>query len=880
MRNERRQHNDRRAAACAPDRRPAAAMLWGISPLPPTGVGGFLEQSRLLASGLRIAAAAQGSMVLLITAVLAATGRAGAIAETALPPLIAIAATLIAVPIQKREPTSDHSFRIRYSAMAALAFVAGMGWGSTAIFPGPFGGLLAVAGGALLLLSLSPLPLAALAAAAGLGLAMIARGQDFAAVAASGTAVAAIALMLPARMRIRLATAARAADSEASWQKASGLLADFEESGRGWFWETDAGGRLTYVSPQLAVQIGQVSEDLIGRPLTDLFADESATEQKSPRGERTVGFHLSARFAFADAVVRAAGSRNERWWSLSGRPASDENGNFIGFRGNGTDLTEMRKSEAEVTWLARFDSLTGLPNRAQMRQTLEMALRDARPGGTGCALMLLDLDRFKSVNDTLGHPVGDTLLRQVSERILSAIGEGGRVGRLGGDEFKVVIPGTNDRAHIGVIADEVIARISAPYIIEGHTVSIGGSIGVAVAPTDGDCPDQLVRNADLALYAAKADGKGVFRFYEPEMHSSARDRRLLEMDLRNALSEGTGLHLRFQPIVKADGGAIVGFEALSRWTHPTRGEVSPSLFIPIAEEIGLISQIGEWVIRNACQEAAAWPDPVKVAVNISPIQFANPSLPTIVLRALADSQLPPHRLELEITEGVFLTNSAASEAMFARLAAIGVRFSLDDFGTGYSSLGYLKRAPFNKIKIDQSFVRGAAIPGNRNAAIIRAIVTLAESLGMETTAEGAETHDELELIRSLGCSQVQGYIFGRPMLPEDARALFVGGGVIEAAGFASARPPRIAVLRSALLWCGDKRQMVRIRNVSEGGAMAETDQDVPVGCAVELAFPGGDSVKGEVRWSEAGRFGIQFNENVSIVHLTQARVAGRNIRVA
>ncbi|KRB82432.1 diguanylate cyclase [Sphingomonas sp. Root710] len=652
--------------------------------------------------------------------------------------------------------------------------------------------------------------------------------------------------------------------------KAAVLLREFEENRRGWFWETDARGLLTYISPQIASAIDLPVEELIGSPMTGLVLHERG-DGGTGDGERTLGFHLSTRLAFSEIAVRAAAGTEIRWWSLSGRPAFDEYGTFLGFRGSGTDLTEMRRSEAEVKRLASYDSLTGLPNRILMRRTLDESLHDIAGRPKRAALFMLDLDRFKSVNDTLGHPVGDSLLRQVAERLQRVVHNDGQVGRLGGDEFNVVLPGIVDKHRLATLATAIIAEVSKPYLIDGAHVSIGASVGIAIAPDDGATADALVRNADLALYAAKADGKGVHRFYEPEMHASAKERRLLEMDLRNVMNE-SGLHLVYQPVVNADSEAIVGFEALARWNHPTRGPVSPGEFIPIAEEIGLIPQIGEWVLRTACLEAANWPDSVRVAVNISPIQFANPSLPGIVMSALAASQLPPHRLELEITEGVFLNDDAATDAMFARLKAIGVRFALDDFGTGYSSLGYLKKAPFNKIKIDQSFVRGAAVPGNRNAAIIRAIVALAESLEMETTAEGAETPEELQLIRSLGCSHIQGYIFGKPMLSDEARARVAGSGKLVMPSLVVTRDPRVAVLRAATIKSPRGTETGRVRNLSRSGAMIECGIPFRPGEAVTLDFGDGMPVKGVIRWNDEDRFGIAFDEPIEEAQLSPQRM--------
>jgi len=657
--------------------------------------------------------------------------------------------------------------------------------------------------------------------------------------------------------------------SVGSAMKASVLLREFEENRRGWFWETDARGNLTYISPQLAAAVELSVDDLLGTSMTSIVLHERGNGRGE--GERTLGFHLSTRLAFAEIAVRAAAGKDVRWWSLSGRPAFDEYGEFLGFRGSGTDLTEMRRSEAEVKRLASYDPLTGLPNRILMRRTLDESLRDVAGRPKRTALFMLDLDRFKTVNDTLGHPVGDSLLRQVAERLTLVVQQDGQVGRLGGDEFNVVLPAIVDQTRLASLAEAIIQEVSQPYLIEGSHVSIGASIGIAIAPDDGATADALVRNADLALYAAKADGKGVHRFYEPEMHATAKDRRLLEMDLRKVMSE-SGLHLVYQPVVNANSEAIVCFEALARWHHPTRGMVSPGEFIPVAEEIGLIPQIGEWVLRTACLEAANWPERVRVAVNISPIQFANPALPGIVMSALAAAQLAPDRLELEITEGIFLNDDAATDAMFARLKAIGVRFALDDFGTGYSSLGYLKKAPFNKIKIDQSFVRGAAVPGNRNAAIIRAIVALAESLEMETTAEGAETPEELALIRSLGCSHIQGFIFGRPMASDEARARVAGSGKLAMPGLLISRDPRVAVLRSATVSGPRGSGPGRVRNLSRSGAMIETSMPFTPGEALLLAFADGGSIRGVVRWADEDRFGIAFDELIELDQLAPQRM--------
>src|SRR3954453_668285 len=612
---------------------------------------------------------------------------------------------------------------------------------------------------------------------------------------------------------------------EAQARKALHFVDEFENSGRGWFWETDSFGTLSYVSGQLAEDFQCDPEALLGRQFNDLLSvDTHAPDSIEER--KTLGFHLSARFPFSDVVVRPA-SEQDVHWSLSGNPIFDDLGRFLGFRGIGTDLTEQRRSEQEISRLARFDSLTGLPNRAMMRQTLDEALRNAPHRQKGCALFMIDLDRFKNVNDTLGHPVGDALLRQVGERLKSVMGNHGQVGRLGGDEFQAILPGSVDLGLLESLARTLIEQVSRPYNIERHKVMIGASVGIAIGDPGRASADALVRNADLALYAGKGAGRGKHRLYEPSMHSEAAERQLLENDLRQAIERGE-LWVAYQPIVRTAGEEISGFEALVRWNPPSRGPISPEKFVPLAEEAGLIGAIGEWVLRTALEEAAQWPDHVRVAVNLSPLQFNDPMIVELVGNHLKETAVRADRLELEITEGVFLAEGDSTDETFAGLKKLGVRLALDDFGTGYSSLGYLKKAPFDKIKIDQSFVRGAASSTNRNAAIIRAIVTLAETLGMDTCAEGVETHDDLQLIRELGVSMVQGYIFGRPGDAATAREL-ANRATVEADGYQCVREPRHRLMRRAVACIDDERVEVKMRNISSMGALVECHLPVSPG---------------------------------------------------
>jgi diguanylate cyclase (GGDEF)-like protein/PAS domain S-box-containing protein len=649
-------------------------------------------------------------------------------------------------------------------------------------------------------------------------------------------------------------------EREHEQRRAEELLAEYEETGQGWFWETDRRGQLTYVSRRIAKLLGKSQAELEGRPFTEIFVLENQ-EQES---ERTLVFHLSTRSSFQELPVRAATNEaEERWWSITGRPVTDQFSNFLGFRGSGTDLTETRKSQRHVVELARFDSLTKLANRFQMAEWLEKILDAPRVENKACAIFLLDLDRFKQVNDTMGHPAGDALLRQVADRLRTTVATNGRVGRLGGDEFQVILPGRIARDQLAHLARRIIENLSQPYSIDGARVTIGASIGVALSPDDGTTSEELIRNADLALYAAKDGGRGRHHFYAQDLHSDARERQQLEQDLRDAMANG-GLELHYQPQVRVTTERITGFEALLRWNHPVHGYLSPAKFVPVAEDAGLIPQIGEWALRTACHDLAQWPEEVRVAVNVSPLQFANPALPAIVTSALAAAGVSPERLELEITESVFLGEDKATEPMFTALKRVGVRLALDDFGTGYSSLGYLKSAPFDKIKIDQSFVRGATVAGSRNGAIIASIVSLAEALGMETTAEGVETLDELDLVRMLGCSHVQGYIYSKPLSVADALLQLEGGLTAIARGPRSARAPRQTMLRKVRLDYDGQEYEGTVRNISPRGAMIEGLWNVPAGTVFAVQLAEGLLVHGTSKWCNEDRMGVEFDRPLPV----------------
>ena len=434
------------------------------------------------------------------------------------------------------------------------------------------------------------------------------------------------------------------------------------------------------------------------------------------------------------------------------------------------DITEQRRSEAKIAYMALHDALTGLPNRVLLNERLEYALSRVKRGEI-VAAHLLDLDRFKDVNDTLGHPTGDKLLRMVADRLGALARETDTIARMGGDEFAIVQVGIAQPSDATVLAQRIIEVVSEPYDIDGHQVIIGTSVGIAVGPADGASPDQLMRNADLALYRAKDKGRGIFRFFEPEMDTQMQARRAMEGDLRKALVAGE-FELHYQPVVNLERNEITGFEALIRWHHPVKGMIAPGEFIPLAEENGFIVQLGEWALRNGCATAAGWPDDLKIAINLSPVQFRNPGLVQVVFSALAASGLPARRLELEITEAVLLEDNDAILATLYQLRELGVRIAMDDFGTGYSSLSYLQRFPFDKIKIDRSFI-GSMADGAGGLNIVRAVAALANGLGMTTTAEGVETQEQWHAVKSEGCTEMQGYLFSKPRPAEEIRQLFL-----------------------------------------------------------------------------------------------------------
>ena len=536
------------------------------------------------------------------------------------------------------------------------------------------------------------------------------------------------------------------------------LLREFEQSTSDWIWGFDADGSINRLSGGFTAATG-VSEDAL-RGADFVHFLRCITPPSDPlmvHLERDVG----GRQTFQDIELRVIADGKDCWWSLTGKPAFDEAGTYLGYIGTGSDVTERKVAERRITMLAHHDPMTGLLNRTKFTEQLNSCVARLERYGSPFSVMFLDLDQFKSVNDSKGHMAGDKLLVQVARRIDGLVRESDLAARLGGDEFAIILPNDADADNAARLATRLIEEIKQPYAIDGDHVAIGVSIGIAMAPMNGTRPDQILRNADLALYRAKADGRSVYRFFESQMDSEARERRLLEVELRDAIGNDE-LVLYYQPLVSAVDERPIGFEALIRWNHPIRGPVPPAEFIPIAEHSNLIVDIGDWTIVQACMAAVTWPEHLTVAVNLSAKHFRRADISLIVQKALAMSGLAPQRLEIEITEGLLMENPDEVVLKLAEIRNLGVTIAMDDFGTGYSSLSYLLKFPFDKIKIDRSFV-DASSDDEVARDILKAIASLGKTLKLRITAEGVETRAQAEFLAEIACHQLQGFYFSRPL---------------------------------------------------------------------------------------------------------------------
>jgi diguanylate cyclase (GGDEF)-like protein len=533
----------------------------------------------------------------------------------------------------------------------------------------------------------------------------------------------------------------RAAEDSAETIKL--LLNDFTEQGSDWLIELDANGILINPSERLAEAALRPVQTLEGKAFLSLFEEGKDTEN--------LASHFKRGRAFRHSIVPITAHGERRWWSISARPTTGGN---CAYRGVVTDITAQRQAEEKVSYMAHYDGLTDLPNRFLFNESLYRAFNRRSKVG----LMYLDLDNFKAINDTLGHPVGDQLLKAAARRLEACVTEGELIARLGGDEFAILVAAKN----VGKIEDMAAAIVKAmaePFSLDGHDVVIGTSVGIACGPEHGENAEKLLQNADLALYTAKTLGRNRAACFEPGMDEAAHARRLLELDLRSSLGKDE-MRLHYQPLINVETGMATGYEALIRWEHPERGIVMPNSFIPIAEETGMIVQIGEWVIRQAIDDLVNWEEHLSVSINLSPAQMRSPTLVSTLINALARTGVDPVRVCLEITETVLMQDSEANIETLHKLSGLGVQIALDDFGTGYSSLNYLRSFPFNKIKIDRCFVNDIDTREDCQA-IVRSVVSLANSLGMTTTAEGVERSEQFDQLRIEGCGEVQGFLYSK-----------------------------------------------------------------------------------------------------------------------
>lgn len=636
------------------------------------------------------------------------------------------------------------------------------------------------------------------------------------------------------------------------------MLDELEQSGLGWFWASDASGNLTYLSGAIAARLDVPLGDLIGHAMTTIFA----AADREGRG-KSLSLMLGAHKGFAGMAVRAARNPEGAVLRLSGQPVTSADGRFLGFRGTGTDITEQYHREEETARLARFDSLTGLSNRHRMAHQIEATLTAFKAARRSCAVMMIDLDRFKHVNDTLGHGAGDELLKQVAARLERAIDRECEIGRLGGDEFQIMLPDIDDRGVLGDLAMKIITMLRQPYSLDDGRCVIGASVGIAIAPHDGVTREEIVRAADLALYAAKNGGRAQYRFFSGELENETIFRRRLEQDLGTALREEQ-LFLRFEPIVEASAGnTVCALEAHVCWNHAERGVIDEEEFAKIVEGSAMLGEVGRWAIAAACARAAQWPGSVRVAVNAPVALFLADDFVTVVANAIDSAGIIPSRLELEISEAVFFGDASVVDRTLAALFKLGVRLTLDEFGSGYSSLAYLRRAPFDSIKIDQKLVAEAERQDSRELGLVRAIVALAGALQMDTIATGIESATLLASLTECGVRYLEGPIFSEPVDEDTVEQEMAGGAWnIDPAAERTRRARRRTVFRKIQVIHDDYAYEVTLRNLSKTGALIEGVADVPKGTQFVVDLGGGQLAVATVTRSNGDVQGLEFEQSL------------------
>ncbi len=632
------------------------------------------------------------------------------------------------------------------------------------------------------------------------------------------------------------------------------MLDELEQSGLGWFWASDKSGNLTYLSPAIADRIDVPLDEILGQPLSSVFvsADRDGRTKSLP-------LMLGAHKAFSGFAVRAEKRPEGAVLRLSGQPAF-KGKKFTGFRGTGADISDEYHREEETARLAKFDSLTGLSNRHRMKHLIETTLTAFKSAKRNCAVMMLDLDKFKQVNDTLGHAAGDELLKQVADRLNRSIEVECEIGRLGGDEFQVMIPDIDDRGELGEIAMKIITMLKQPFSLDEGRCVIGCSVGIAIAPHDGVSADEVERSADLALYAAKNSGRGQYRFFSGDLENEAIFRRRLEENLGNAVAEEQ-LFLKYEPIVRAGNETVGALEAHICWMHDQRGEIDEEEFASILEGSSQVIEVGTWAIREACSHGATWPDTVRVAVNVPVQLFAASGFVDTVSEALSDAGLPANRLELEISEAVFFGDANAVDRTLAQLFKLGVRLTLDEFGSGYSSLAYLRRAPFDAIKIDEKLVAEAEANDTSDLGLIKAIVALAGALEMDTIANGIESNALFSQLKACGVQCMQGPIFSDPISREAVETELIGDAwEITPSSDRLKRAKRRTVFRKIQVIHDDHSYEVTLRNLSRSGALIQGLADVPKGTQFVVDLGGGQLAVTTVIRSNNDTQGLEFEQ--------------------